>query len=218
MAFITEPIIGDKRVQIGHEDFVRKMAIGNDWTSIRISLRLTILDSVGNFNSNLVIGLCNGFGYSSSDPSADFIGIDQLNESVLYTRASPIFSPPTANNISWRNLRKVGGVTGVNSTAAANTCQMASSLAVGPSGHCISIVRATATTYTVICYPASNIFASITRFQALQNAEGAINGLNTVNFNTPTLAGGSTYDYLNISWGASTPTLEISDMTVVRLL
>jgi len=42
MAFITETIAGDKRVQIGNEEFMRAFSFGNNWNQITVAWRMTL--------------------------------------------------------------------------------------------------------------------------------------------------------------------------------
>ena len=222
MAFITETLAGDKRIQLGSEDFVRKLGFGNSWQIIRIMLRLSILDNPSNITTNLAVGVCNGYGYNSSNPLADFYGLDNIGGSVVYTRGATDYNPPTANFVGYRNLRKVGGVVGVNSAAAATNNRIANSGGTaGATGWVIQLTRTVspgASTCKLEGWMGGSPLTTISRYTALTDAEGATTGITVMGaLNTATLAVGDSYDYLNISWGASTPALEISDITVVRM-
>ena len=60
MASIVENIIGDRALQLGSEEFVRKMAIGNNWNKLRLGMRVLVNGTGDIVGPRLQMGVCSG--------------------------------------------------------------------------------------------------------------------------------------------------------------
>ncbi len=123
MASIVENISGDKAIELGNEDFVRKMSIGSNWRWLRIGLRLAMADTGANItNASFVVGVNQGTDYSFRSSSCiDFVGFSwpwnfdagTANRTATYYEA-----------VYFDSIRKVG------STITTVRCVNASTLAI----------------------------------------------------------------------------------------
>ena len=218
MAFIAQPIVGDQRIQLGNEEFLRTFNFGNQWTNLRIAGRLTINDyQTAIFPGVMAIGVSNGnwTSYAKPVPLMDWVGI-QIGPYVsgwLYNAgATANFSVPQGGSCPL--TRKVGAVV-TTVTPGNNTGNYVNSSKAGPSGFLVTISRTTALSYTIVWWGGANA-TTISRITSLYNAESTTTGL-LQGVTAVSITGGSYYDTLSIYWNNSTPTLEISDLTVVRL-
>jgi len=217
MAFITETLAGDKRIQLGNEEFMRAFSFGNNWNQITVAWRMTLFDRPVTFIGSIAVGVCKGAATSFLKGTVvDFIGITNNPTISTYTRLANNsgFTTPSNNN-AYVSIRKVGGTalygTGMDS---GQTSTYLNQYAAGPGAGVCTITRSPAGFTGSWGYGNAT---SITRFQSLQNAEGSTNGFISVATSTPVLACGDFYDTLNISWANSVPVLEISDVTVARI-
>lgn len=224
MAFIVETITGDRRLQLGNEDFVRPMLIGTNWKKIRIGLRWAFNDTGGDIlTAGFVAGVCQGTQYSYSSPSCtDFIGVslpggatpDTISLVRLTSTAVYYASPGNANGATIH--KKVGAVTtvvamGLNYGAYTN--------AVPSSYRSLYFIEITkgAPNYTVGVwnqYQHQTDFSRAT-FIGMMDNESAPAPLAATSA-TPAYSGNGLFDSVCLRWNKSTPTVEISDLTVVR--
>ena len=78
MGSIVETIVGDKRLKLGNEQFVRKLAAGRNWHHLRIGVRLAFDGPQASAVASplLAIGLCSGTSNCVGDASTtNFYGI-----------------------------------------------------------------------------------------------------------------------------------------------
>ena len=70
MGSIVETMAGDKRLKLGNEQFVRKLAVGRNWHHLRIGVRLGFDCAASSVTSpHLAIGLCSGTSNCVGDAS-----------------------------------------------------------------------------------------------------------------------------------------------------
>ena len=76
MAFIVESLAGDRRLQLGGEEFVRPMSFGGRWGRLRIGLRCMVNAATTITNGGFVVGVCSGSTNTFvSSTTTDYIGM-----------------------------------------------------------------------------------------------------------------------------------------------
>ncbi len=223
MAFIVETIVGDKRIQLGNEDFVRTMALGTNWQKIRIGLRISIYDCGGNIpvpegtRNGLTLGVCQGSTYAYSSPNCvDALGlrIPDTHDAAAFTRGS---GPPVYYGCAFVcGVTKVGqseartGSTNINTYLSGDPGSIRSSLL-------LDITRG-AVSYTLKPWNYQNATqVDMTRGTFLMQVENEATpgSLAGTAFAVP-YTGSGLFDSVFLHWGRCVPTIEISDLTVVR--
>jgi len=225
MATIVESVIGDRRISIGAESFARKMVWGGDWTKLRIIFRISSSDSGANVtNAGLMVGCSSGAtnGYDSGS-LAEFIGCYmgggylQPYEGVGWTRGT--YSTVLAYSLAgMRTLHKAGSTVTLGTSNSANTgyATMASTGYV--SAMWLTITRQVGSFYMYAggwdLASGTNVSMNNFNLAAENGSEGFWNG--TWGDGTLTYAGNGVFDSLMIRWNKSNPTLELSNLRVMR--
>lgn len=228
MANIVENIIGDKALELGGEEFVRKLSFGSAWTKIRIGMRF-ILNGSANIAPprRLVMGLCEGdqFTYLSGS-CLSFAGIGWgLNNggSWTYDGANGRYAMYAGGSVSYV-LAKVGASLTETSTVNSVARYIKTGISGTPHMMLVELTRASASSYTVRGYaPDSTDISTIPawlnfmRSMAIEHWEAATLGVYVSQGNNATASGlTSNLDTLSIYWSLASPTIEISDLCVLR--
>lgn len=224
MSFIVESISGDRRIQLGAEEIVRPMAIGTNWTKLRIGIRAGLWYAGGNFsNAVLALGVCQGQNGFISTNTVDYFGV-VAGSAMLSTWTITTTSQPFAYTPAGAVYFRKTGQSVVSSTAGSAT---------GPFFTCnpqqfrsqffFDITKG-ATTYTFSSW-GFNAFATsqtdVSRAVFLQALENEVSPTSLTNlFASQTIAysGSGLFDSVSLYWNRSTPTMEISDLAVCRYL
>lgn len=225
MASIVENFIGDRAVQLGNEEWVRKMPWGNAWNYLRVGLwcrifgtqsttPLTLLQiGINNgdqntFNSNN----CAGYvGTNLSHPSTASFGYEAVNK--RYASGSTYVNGFVTKTGATATYSLVAGTTGVCYVAGANSPT--------PSIIMADFIRASASSYTPYMY-----FTTAAQFNILQPArfydylrtldDGTYAGNFVTTGNGSTLGSlPSNMDTISIFWNRNIPMLEIEYLTVM---
>jgi len=218
MASITS-VSGDTRLRLGNEEFMRRMAFGNNWKKLVVSFRATVADQPGNIvGGNLAVGVSSGTaaGFLSAS-TTDFFGVQYNSASYNYNRNVGYYSNPTNNN-NQQTIRKVGAsiVASSFSTNAGTAGALNSTIGPGPGPVVLILVRdLSATTITAQIFYGNQ--STVTRYQSIQNAEEANIGTQAPATGMAAVACGPLYDTLSISWASASPYFEISDITTARI-
>jgi len=226
MAFITQYMTGDQRIQLGRESYVRKFIWGTGWRKIKIGLFWAVNDPLTSiYGAGLKVGIAAGSAYGYDSPNiVDYIGYQHggswLNGSTL-TRVTSNGQPAFAISANVC-ARKVGPtVTFGNSNSA--------------SGGYVGVVNSGILTAYIVtitklnngydlagyCYGNSGL-AQLSRIDLIASCESdtLVNSGNWGNLASasPTIAydGSQPFDSLCISWTLSTPTVEIGEIIVTR--
>lgn len=236
MASIVETITGDKAVQLGiGEEFVRPLSFGNQWSKIRIGMRLAIN---GNANlgaglQRLGFGLCNGnqLTYKSSS-CVSWVGISWgINPGAAWTydAVNNWYAVYSGGSVSYVTT-KVGATVTDTSTGNNTPHYISGTLRNAPSIIMTQIDRVSSSSYSVKGYmPGGVQVASTPSFYDLMRCMED-EEMNTIanggygrtfvdhNLSSATATGvSSTLDTLSFFWErASLPTIEVSDLCVLR--
>lgn len=220
MAFILPRSIGDQALQLGQEDFLRKMPFGNNWNKLRIGFRYQTPWTGGNvLIPRLFVGVSNGTDYGFLSPyTTDCVG------AIVGTYASYLTPSLVLYRYNWYSgqildaARKVGSV--VTLTLGTNSNSFFwNGFPNYASGFAMEITRNTDGTYTTIVFYNESVgLLDISRNTFLVQMESSAAPTWCSNTSSAkTIAGGAFYDSLHISWNKSIPTLNLSDITVLRL-
>lgn len=227
MATIVENISGNKALQLGGEEFVRKLTFGNAWNRIRIGI-MCVLNGSANIAPprRLVMGLCDGdqFTYQSAS-CLSFVGISwgpNAGGNWTYDGVGGTYGMYAAGSVSYVTS-KIN--TTVTDTSTGNNATKY--LKTGGSGTphllMVELIRsATPGTYSVRGYaPDGTDILSIPSFY---NFMLSMEWEDTGNFTTyferlaaANATGMSTnLDTLSLYWSLASPTIEITDVCVLR--
>lgn len=228
MANIVENILGDKALEIGGEEFVRKLSFGSAWNKIRIGMRFVVNGSANiPAPRRLVMGLCEGdqFTYLSGS-CLSFAGIGWgLNNggAWAYNGASGYYGMYAGGSVSYV-LSKVGASLTETSTSNNSTHYVKTGLSGTPHMLLVDLTRASASSYTVRGYAPDGtdiltIPAWLNFMQGveIEEWETATLGVYVARLNTATASGlNYNLDTLSIYWSLASPTIEINDVCVLR--
>lgn len=77
MAHIIEFQSGDRRLQLGSEAYVRRIAFGMKWSYIRLGIRFSIQGKFDIGSPNMIVGLCrDANGHAGADRTSGACGVD----------------------------------------------------------------------------------------------------------------------------------------------
>lgn len=228
MATIVENISGDKAVQLGNEEFVRKLGYGTNWTKIRIGCRMCVNGTSDIPTPRFQLGVCVGDVTTFASSSCiQYVGLP-TNElaNLTYNAGSLAYTYVESSNCPY--VTKVGSTTTYNIVGGAG--HPTAYYAAGVSGRTTIVVaefvKVSATSVTINGgYTAAAQYANIpSTYHLLRTLDDEGGGSTfTVNyfswFNSRTVSSMSNVVDLNtlsVYWGHSTPTLEVHDICVVR--
>jgi len=227
MANIVENISGNKALELGGEEFVRKLTFGNAWNRIRIGI-MCVLNGSANIAPprRLVMGLCDGdqFTYLSSS-CLSFVGISwgpNPGGDWTYSGVNGYYGMYAGGSVSYVTSKINTTIT--DTTTGNNTSHYIKSGGSGtPHLLMVELIRsATPGTYSVRGYAPDSIdianipqffdFMQAMEYEAIPGGYTYCNVLNAAN-----ATGMSTnLDTLSIYWSLASPTIEITDVCVLR--
>ncbi len=228
MAAIVETMVGDRRLQLGNEEFVRQMGIGTLWTKIRIGFRYSV-NGVANIvpSTGPVIGVCQGTTntYYSAN-TTDFVGATGGGGggSLVATNAIYQAGPPATyylNNNGALGLKRTGSTTSFYTTGLSAQLYFSSSPATTRTVGYLDITKASGS-YTVALYHIGTALNAVVDWDSttfLSNMlpeSNPASPLGLVGNPAVTYTGAALFDTVSFSWTKSSPTLELSDLCVCR--
>jgi hypothetical protein len=225
MAWLYQANGTAKGIQIGNEEWCHQLAIGTDWTKIRVGVRIALPTNQAFAGSpigpTMMLGMCQGTSnIFKSATCAEFMGVG------LGTLGVADFTYATSPGVHVTNARpiwvtKLNGVQTIHSTgssayyiSATNTVRTVAF---------VDILKNGGTSYTVTGWMPSTTTQGTT-----DNTYGVFVG-SMENNTTPTnansqgaiavtYAGPGLFDSLYFSWGKSVPALTVFDMMAARIL
>lgn len=233
MAAIVENILGDKALQLAHDEFVRKLSFGNQWTLLRIGMRMRIFGNwgVGGQLSQAMfhVGLNNGDQYTFNSPAcAGYVGIVPGTTSgggnfyYNYNSANKWYTTP--GTYFYHNVKKLGSTITFEHFGSTGLAYFAAA-AAAPRIFVVGFYRTAATTVTPYFYYstiAQFAYKEPTTYDLMRCVEGEDIGGYPGNFITGPASSAamtsvaSNLDTLSIYWNRNIPALEIYDVVVVR--
>ena len=236
MAYITQTISTDRRIQLQNETLVRRIPWGTDWTYVRFGVRCSIYP-IGSYSSNIlyatpIMGFALGpYGWHTRNQTTDYIGWSLFNTSSDPWAGGSLptitGSPPYYNwaTTGWFNYAEgvynAGGnnasYQGISATPA--TVRSFLSFEVQKSTYGVQLQRTTI--YQAYAMPSSiaNMqtdcdFSSFIANMARPNSS-LLNA--AIIAQTASYAGSAPWDHVFISWPCVYPAFEISDMAITRI-
>lgn len=223
MATIVETIAGDRRIQLSNEEIVRQMSHKGKWSKIAVGVRFSINLTADIHNPKFIVGVCSGSGAikPASVTAAFGVCIPQATGDLVYNAGPPAYYN-TSNNAG-TGYSKVGSTV---TTQAANwgVTNYAASTSATPhmvayqftkTGNVITAIR--------VCVPmsaanvqAGNVFIEFMRNLENEVADPVLTKAAGGAFTTLSLTNSSDFDHVFAYWDQASPTLEISDMAVVK--
>jgi len=208
-------------MQIGLETIVRAMTIGTNWQKLRIGYRLAINDTWANIpGTGLVVGVSQGTIPLQSPNVTDFIGATMGNLSYAnggtlsrMTNSGVICVNPSSSS----SVRKQGEIVTQGPGGSSSTTYISLQPGISHSVQALTITKiGTAYTMTTV---GSGAAADVTRaafLLVMENESSPPAGTQLMSSNDITGSAANIYDTVQIRWNKSLPTIEISDITVVR--
>ena len=223
MAFIVEQFVGDRAIQLGNEEFVRSMQWGNNWNALRYGIRFVLNGSSNILTARLQLGLCNGNAFPFSSPNCiQYVGAQFGTMDNTWTYTTGSYSNDSSSTGLPTTVTRVGAtITNTNSVGALNQyCNASNSSRMGV--WAVDIIRVSATQVTIrqTFSNAASVANAVSfyDFMRFMENEGAASATGFSAWGaTRTITLTSTVlDTTSIYWNHSTPTIEITDMCVVR--
>jgi hypothetical protein len=215
MASIVENIIGNKALQLGNEEFVRKLSFGNSWTFMRVGIYFRVMGTSTILHQpRLQIGLNNGDQNTFRSPtcagySGTAIGYAS-NNTWTYDGANRRYSRTIYTNWCIKKLGATITDTVIGGTNA--TGYIASADSAGPGIYVSSFLR-TATGFTVTgnyqTLANFTAFPTYYNFMQVMEAEGDLGTYTTGSSNSENQTGLSNLDTVSIFWNRNLPVIEI---------
>ena len=230
MASIVENILGNKALQPGGEEFVRKMQIGNNWNLLRIAGRVAINGTSSITSPRMLFGLCNGDTDTfASSNCAGYMGVcptpitnvgNMLNWDGVNLRFS--YSGTFINSAGY--VRKLGAT--VSEAQGGNQAASYMSSASGSNNAGLFVCdfeRLTSVNYRATWHVVSAAAWALTPrfYDMLRVAEDT-----TLSYGPYiTAAGGNTalytglptnFDTVSVYWNKTTPTIDLLELMTIR--
>lgn len=221
----------DKRITLLGDECVRTLTIGSSWSTLRLGIRLSINDfnSLGAINlisPSLFIGLCSGssaaFGASST---TNALGIRTAGN-LIYHAGSPAVwgadsSPPTMYP-----CKRVATTLTTGGTAYSTAIKLSQDPATSRQALVLEIVKGSPNfTLEYACNNTDGTDLAIATLltamegAAMSNVVTALGAkyARTTPMNFAFDEGAGSLDSINIFWGSTIATLEISDVLFVKV-
>jgi hypothetical protein len=224
MAFIVQNLVGDQRLELAAEDFVRPVAIGSGWTWLRIGVRLFMATRASFTGGDFNLGVSEGPYSKSRDDGVDTLGITWGTANPHAMTWITVPSGPdryqSCNSAGFTAWRKVGPA--YSQTTTTSLALRVASQPHGPnvSGFYLDLIK-TATGATLTTYSPHvdlAVMTNLTSYQHMINMETTTppynaGGVNTVNF---AFSGNQAWDHFFIGWSRSLPVLHVKEITLSR--
>ena len=124
MAFITQYMTGDRRIQLGRESYVRKFIWGTGWRKIKVGIFWAINDPYSDlYGAGFKVGVAAGDAYGYDSPNiVDFVGFQHSGSwnGVNLTRETSNGQPAyrIGANLSGRKVGPVVTTYNTNSSSS----------------------------------------------------------------------------------------------------
>jgi hypothetical protein len=225
MANIVQ-FLSDNRIQMGAEEIFRPMAWGTRWSKLRIGMRIGI-NAQTSFNNGLfAVGVSQGnLGYGSSAPTDYFGGYwggttGPTPNTFAFTQGATVsfFTTQSGQITAVQRSGNQGGIGTIGASAA--------NFAAGPNRSiyfCTITKGASYTiTSTVPTNPSNAGDCSYATFLNMLDDDAGTSWTNYFAITTfsPTVPVGNSpqlMDTVTVYWNHSFPTIDISDLVVVRM-
>lgn len=222
MASIVDNYAG-RALQLGNEEFVRKMSFGNNWNSLRIGMRFAVNGTANITAAHLQAGLCSGDVDTFASPNCvQFVGSLLPSGDNTWTYSAGSFTSNTVFATSTSTVTKVGSTITPTIQTSVSTHYIAGTAGGTSSVYFTNIVRLSDTSVSVQqSITQAGAFADVSFYDFMRGMENEAGGGTagvTVYGTARVISGMATtfLDTLSIYWNKSTPTIEINDLCVLR--
>lgn len=225
MATIVENITGDKAIQLGNEELVRKLGYGTNWTKLKIGCRLCVNGTANVTTPRFQMGLCVGDQFTFASSSCiQYVGTCTNETATMTYNGSDGFVYGESTNFPY--VTKVGASASYSIIGGASNMYYPS----GGSGRTgityVILTKVSATSMSIEgCYlSATEYLLTPTTYDLLRIMDDEASTTAFTNnfvtqFGPRTISGMSNVvdlDTLSIYWSHSTPTVDVHDICVVR--
>lgn len=226
MAWLYQAQTSTKALQLGNEEYGHRLAIGTNWTRLRIGCHIAV-PGLQSFDGNLpfcfMLGLCRGTTAMFKSPNCEeFLGLTLGNSSISSftygTSPGPHFFNGRPSVVS-----KVGSVITLHTGLSAN--YYFSALASVRTVAFIDITKnGSAGTITFTAWmPGTTTQATTDNtysvfMQSMENNTTPTNANSVVGNTTVTHPGDGLFDTIYIGWNKSYPALNVYELCACRVL
>lgn len=216
----------DMRISLTASNFCRPFAFADGWTSMRIAMRLIMTNTGADLTSTprFWVGLCSGNTNMAMDATTThFFGCYTSTATWAYTAAAPT----RYGAISVLAVQRIGAtITNSGGNSMSTSLQMRADATTSTRQFfCVDITKAfTPTTYScgggLYCNSTSSNDVTTSNFLAtipLSTMSFTYHTPFTARFLTVSEETYGTLDHVNIGWDRASPTIEISDLALVKL-
>src|SRR5512143_156625 len=227
MASIVENILGDKAIQLGNEEFVRKLPWGNSWNFMRVGLYCRLFGTATvPLPAYFQIGVCNGDQQTfASNECAGYagglLGTSQTG-SFVYDGVNKRYST-TSGGSDYVNsqVKKTGPTATYGLTAGTNTASyLAAATTLSPSIVLCEFTRMSSSSYAAICYytSAAQFNPPIRPYDYYRCLDDWVYAANFITGGNHFLLSSlpSNMDTLSIFWNHNIPVMEIESIIAVN--
>lgn len=220
MASIVENFIGDRAIQLGNEEFVRKLSFTNNWTYLRVGIYFRLLGKASTAHpSRLQIGLNNGDQNTfTSNNCAGYAGTAKgyfSNSEFIYDSTNRRFSHSLYTN--WL-IKKVGAtITDTTVASVNNIGYLASADSAAPSIFTAGFLKTGSGAYTVsgTYMNAANFAIRPSYYNFLQVMDDETDETYISVGNALAMTGLGNLDTVSIFWSKNVPVVEIYSLIAV---
>jgi hypothetical protein len=234
MASIVENIIGDRALQLGSEEFVRKLSFGNNWNFLRIAARVQINGMADIAAPRLQLGLCNGDQATFTSANCNYVGatLNVDNNSRFRFASDLYFGGVPAITQGALAVKKIVNTTSEQIMGTTVAGYIAAASLGNPSLYFVDVFRVSASSYTVyfnrctisqVTNAAANLTSTYAFLRCAEDelltstfAASYITSYTAAIANVTLTGLSANMDTVSIYWNKSTPTVEISDLSVIR--
>lgn len=223
MSFIVETMPGDRRFQMGREEFLRPMIIGTNWNKIRIGVRLGLTGNSTFTLGSFGIGVCQGNSGYLADTTVDWFGgwttqSGITGNTVTFNAGTPNYYQLTSGTTA---VWKRNNTTTTNTTATPAIFLPTQPTAFRQQLFCDILKGSPSYTATLWAPNTAGLgqtdIGEASFLQSMEN-EGTPTSVVAGSGVAVTYSGSGLHDTISLIWTRCCPVIEISTIAVARYL
>jgi len=227
MAYIAQSFIGNQGVQLGNEEFLRPMSFGSNWQRIRILCRAQVkTTSIMAADTGLRLGVCRGEAGGVYTNTSNYLG-GEINASAgpfswIMHASNNYQSEGGGGYNSGYTVQKLNGVlTRRIDGASTGGMYMAMASALNPLTHGVNITKNYYGSYTISTLGTASTqitsaYGNPYCFYRSLEDEQAYGFVTRVGTSDTYTSMSDFMDTVSVSWNHSCPTVEVTQLSVIR--
>ena len=227
MAYIVQSLIGNQGVQLGSEEFLRPMSFGSNWRRIRILCRAQVnTANVMAHDTGLRLGICQGVAGGVYTNTSNYIGGEINAEAGSYPWAmhasNNYQSEGGGGYCSGYTVQKLNGVLNrLPDGSGTGAMYVALASALNPLTHGVNITKNYYGSYTISTLGTASTqitsaYGNPYCFYRSLEDEQAYGFVTRVGTSDTYTSMSDFMDTVSVSWNHSCPTVEVTQLSVIR--